>query len=394
MARTPVDELTLRLDAFFSGRLCEPTLLSNPKLEPARIDVARQAANASEMLRGHLLVASSGTTAAAPGEDKWVALSRAALLASAHAVNTFLDSGPHDVWLNPLPKFHVGGLGVLTRARLSGAAYFSLREWNAEAFLDLSLEHRATLASLVPTQVFDIVQAGLPAPRSLRAVIVGGGALDATLKSRALQLGWPLLESYGMSETASQVATARTPEERTLTPLPHAALGFDDDGTIVVLRCPALLTAYLHVGPDGTRVEDPKHEGSFRTNDLGELGPDGKLRILGRRSAFVKVLGESVDLVRLSALAKRLAAETGASDGAVTAVDDPRAGARVALAYTGSEALGAELLERFNTLVLPYERAVRVVQLPEIPRTALGKVAEKQLAEAVSGAPAAAAVPG
>jgi O-succinylbenzoic acid--CoA ligase len=386
MGHFTVDELTARLDAFFSGRLTRPLVIANPKLDSERVSAAQSSVDGEPRLQGHLLVASSGTTAAAPGEDKWVALSRSALLASAHAVNAFLDSDPSDVWLNPLPAFHVGGLGIWTRARLSGADVIPLPKWEAKAFVDTALASRATLSSLVPTQLFDLIKAGCAAPRTLRAVIVGGGALDAALKSHALELGWPVLESYGMSETASQVATARTPEERTLTPLPHARLDVDADGMLIVCESRALLTAYVHVGPSGHRFDDPKVNGAFRTSDLAERSADGKLRILGRRSAFVKVLGENVDLARLTRLAERLAREIGLADGAVTALPDARAGAQVALAFAGAETLGADFLDRFNTLVLPYERASRAVALPSIPRTDLGKVAETRLQDAVTEA--------
>ncbi len=69
-------------------------------------------------------------------------------------------------------------------------------------------EGAVTLTSLVPTQVHDLVQCALACPPSLRAVVVGGAELDPVLGERARELGWPVLQSYGMTEAASQVATA------------------------------------------------------------------------------------------------------------------------------------------------------------------------------------------
>ena len=46
---------------------------------------------------------------------------KSALLASAEAVNKHLESDKRDTWVNPLPHFHVGGLGILARTYLSGA---------------------------------------------------------------------------------------------------------------------------------------------------------------------------------------------------------------------------------------------------------------------------------
>jgi o-succinylbenzoate---CoA ligase len=147
-------------------------------------------------LPGHVWLATSGTT----GALKLTALSKRALLASAAAVNRHLQSDDRDVWLCVLPTFHVGGLGIYARAFLSGARVVT-SGWED-----------VTLASLVPAQVTDLVRDRVEAPPSLRAVVVGGGALSEELYAAARALGWPLLPSYGMTECCSQVATA-TPEE-------------------------------------------------------------------------------------------------------------------------------------------------------------------------------------
>ncbi|MEY3481562.1 MAG: hypothetical protein RIQ71_2337, partial [Verrucomicrobiota bacterium] len=140
-------------------------------------------------LADHIWLAASGTS----GSVKVVALARAALESSAAAVNNHLGAGPADCWLNPLPLFHVGGLGILVRAAMAGSRCEILQDWNAQDFVRRVAECGATLSALVPAQVHDLVVAGHPAPPSLRAVVVGGGALDDSLHERAAELGWPLL---------------------------------------------------------------------------------------------------------------------------------------------------------------------------------------------------------
>lgn len=160
-------------------------------------------------LQGHLWLATSGSTSESVGHVKLVALSKNAFLVSARSVNQHLQAKASDVWMQVLPRFHVGGLGVEVRAMLSGSQVISnFEKWSVERAHKLLLEARVTIASMVPTQVFDLVQAGLRAPPSLRAVIVGGGALNEGLYRQARKLGWPLLPSYGMTETCSQIATA------------------------------------------------------------------------------------------------------------------------------------------------------------------------------------------
>ena len=101
-----------------------------------------------------------------------------------------------------LPDFHVGGMGILARcheAFLQGGSGWR-GKWDPVRYHELALAEGSTLSSLVPTQLFDLVEHGLRAPEPLRAVIIGGGRLDDQLYEQALQLGWPLMESYGMTE--------------------------------------------------------------------------------------------------------------------------------------------------------------------------------------------------
>jgi O-succinylbenzoic acid--CoA ligase len=269
-------------------------LLLNPRLDPALRE--QMLSTDFPELPDHVWMASSGTSGCA----KVVALSRSAIEASAAAVNRHLGVDPSDQWINPLPLFHVGGLGMVVRATLLKTPYHSFEKWNPQEFVRRSRECGATLSSLVPTQVHDLVNAQLRCPSALRAIVVGGGALDERLCVRAAQLGWPLLASYGMTETASQVATAKSGAEDSswLPLLDHieARLG---EGGILELRGSSLLTGWMLFGADGTaRWEDPKRAGWFRASDRVDLR-DGQLRFIGRADDLIKIRGELVDVAAL-----------------------------------------------------------------------------------------------
>jgi o-succinylbenzoate---CoA ligase len=312
-------------------------------------------------LPGHLWLATSGTT----GALKLTALSKQAMLVSAAAVNRHLEATAGDVWCCVLPTFHVGGLGIYARAFLSGSRVVAAA-WDPQAFAAMS---EVTLASLVPAQVSDLVREGLGAPGQLRAIVVGGGALEAQLYDDARALGWPVLPSYGMTEICSQVATA-TPASPELVLLDHVQARTDEEGRLA-FRGESLLTGY---GTAGGLV-DPKVDGWLVTEDLGSL--DGNvLRVEGRLGDFVKIGGESVDLARLDAI---LASVAGA-EAAVVAVPDARLGAVIQLAVTArveAESVRAE----YDARVHPFERARAVHIVPEIPRSSLGKLMRKRLAE-------------
>src|SRR5438045_3187840 len=82
-------------------------------------------------MRAHLFVVTSGST----GTFKIVALSKQAVLASAIAVNERLVATNRDIWCRVLPLFHVGGLGILARAHVSGARVIE-REWDPQSFAE------------------------------------------------------------------------------------------------------------------------------------------------------------------------------------------------------------------------------------------------------------------
>lgn len=337
----------------------ETHLLLNPRLPREERERLERLYASAPALPGHVWMATSGTT----GSLKLVALSKRAILASAAAVNRHLGASASDVWCCVLPTFHVGGLGIHARAALSGSRVVTA-VWEPRTFVDLCRNERVTLASLVPAQVRDAWE--LQAPPSLRAIVVGGGALSPDSYNAARERGWPLLPSYGMTETASQIATA-TLEGPELIVLDHMEVRIESDGRIA-LKSEALLSGYAT--EDG--FEDPKIGGWFTTPDMGSL--DGRLlRIAGRTEEFVKIGGESVDLSRLD----RILADISA-DAAVVAVPDERLGHVIHLVVTRGDAV--ETTKAFNERVLPFERARDTHQVASIPRTPLGKLRRAELA--------------
>lgn len=335
----------------------ESHLILNPRMPTAD----------REMLEGwttglprHLWLTTSGTS----GALKLVALSKDAILASAAAVNRRFESSASDVWYSVLPHWHVGGLGIEARAHLSGASVVRAK-WDPHEFAH---ERRMTLSSLVPAQVSDLVEAGLRAPGQLRAIVVGGGAMRPELYEAARALGWPVLPSYGMTETCSQVATAEAGEPAMIL-LDHVEARAGEDGRLA-FRGTSLLTAYAGAGG----LEDPKTtDGWLITEDLGEVVGD-VIRVSGRRGSWVKIGGESVDLTRLDAILERVAG----ADAAVVAIPDARLGHVIWLAVAGG--LDAGRVEQgFSELVLPYERPRAVVRVAEIPRSDLGKLLRAHL---------------
>lgn len=323
-------------------------LLLNPRIPAAERERLERIVPSID---AHVFVATSGSS----GAIKLVALSKHAILASAAAVNERLGVTSRDVWAAVLPSFHVGGLGVYARCHLAGARAMTMA-WEPRSFA----ESEATIASLVPAQVKDLIAAGLKPSPSLRAILVGGGVFDVARSD------WPTLSSYGMTECCSTIAV----EDLLLL---HIETRREADGRLA-FRGPSLFTGYVNEGG----IVDPKIDGWFVSEDLGEV--EGRsVKVYGRAGDFVKIGGESVELKRLDRILYELAGE----NAAIIAMPDERLGYVIHLATT-IEPLFADA---FNARVHPFERIRAVHRVRAIPRSPLGKLLRTELAEIVRALP-------
>jgi len=330
--------------------------------------------------QGWCLFQTSGTE----GRRKWVALTKAALQASACAVNAHFAVTRADRWLLALPSWHVGGFGILARAFAAGVPVDAVSgKWDARLFAAKVAETGATLTSLVPTQVFDLVAAGLAAPKSLRVVLVGGGALSDEIRQAALDLGWPVRTTYGMTETASQVASEPS-EGGEMEVLPIWQPVTDAEG-VLTIRGAALAKGYAIREGSGWHWEAIDPAKGLSTRDRVSLRREGGkcfLSFTGREAGIIKILGELVALgpvqSRLDAL--RLEMHLAEGDAVICDLPDERAGARLVLAVSGMPHEAADkLCEALNRDLRPFEQVRAVLSMSQIPRGDLGKVRQHEL---------------
>lgn len=342
-------------------------------------------------LKSHFLIASSGTSQTEASDTKWIALSKSALLTSAASVNKKIESNKNDIWLNVLPDFHVGGLSIWARAYLSQAKVIkpplnststTPTSWNARFFYDDCINLRPTLCSLVPTQLFDLVELNLKAPPSLRAVFIGGSALPKTTFEKALSLDWKLILTYGMTETSSQVAATDINGEE-LFLLPHIEAKSEERA--LLFKGDSLFTGYLTL--EG--LIDPKINGWFKSNDFGEINTVSdrtQLIFLGRASEHIKIGGELVSLTKLDRILDQVRNEIDFKDTiAIVALSDQRLENIIGIAIENTTSQNQNkldlLVEHFNDRVLPFEKIRAIKQVKNMPFNELGKLQRAKLAE-------------
>jgi O-succinylbenzoic acid--CoA ligase len=378
---------------FFSD---DNEILLNPRWPAAEAASLRELAEHTIQerdLKAHVFIATSGSTAESIGAIKLVALRKEAIRNSATAVNLHLGVTEKDVWAQVLPTFHVGGLGIEARAFFTGARVApALREgrWDVHHFYKSLNEHGVTLSALVPTQVHDLLTAGYSAPMSMRAIVVGGGALDQDLYLRAREKGWPLLPSYGMTETCSQIATAtlESLEEKVFPTVPllsHADARTTEEGFLEVTST-SLFTCYARNNAKGPQSWDPKIDGWFTTEDRGEV-INKAIQVSGRDQDYIKIGGEGTNVARLRQIlelcvmdaAPRLVQQVTLLD-----VKSERLGAEIHMASTLSVEDSEALARAFGEKVLPFEKVRKIHYLNEIPRSDLGKIMWGELRKKLS----------
>lgn len=323
------------------------------------------------------VVPTSGTS----GTPKGVLLSRRAFLASAQASARNLGWEAGDRWLLALPLAHVGGLSILVRTLIARRCMVVVPPGRFDAAQTIRAieEHRVTLGSLVPPMLeamLEVEPAWQP-PEHLRALLIGGGPAAPALLSRAADRAVPVLTTYGLTETCSQVTTQRygtrnRGELGSGAPLEGVELRIVD-GEIQV-RGPMLFSGYAERGRIRPGVDG---EGWLATGDEGELDSAGRLHVGGRLDRRIVTGGESVDPLEIEAALRSL---TSIREVVVFGVEDARWGAVVAAALVAE---GADpepgssreaLREQMATILAPYKRPRLVRFLADLPRTPAGKV--------------------
>ncbi len=331
-----------------------PIALLHPKVPESELARQRECVESAVMEPDDAVVLfTSGSTGAARG----IVLSRAAIEAAADASWQHLGKHAGDRWLCPLPLAHAGGLSIVVRCRVAGIPCV-LGERDASA----------TLISVVPTQLAVLE----PSP-ALRAVLLGGAAAPRSLVDAAIARGIPVLQTYGLTETFGQIATARVPGGP-LVPLPGVTItgGTRAAPARLRVRGPMLATRYL----DGERIAP-----ELVTADLGFV-EDGHVHVIGRADDVIISGGENVHPGQVEAV---VAATPGVREVVAFGVADPRWGQIVAVAIAIDEPFAlSQAREAWHRGLPPHARPRRLAivdgTLPRLPGGKLDRRATTEIA--------------
>jgi o-succinylbenzoate---CoA ligase len=317
---------------------------------------------------GSIVVRTSGST----GEPKDVALSAAALRASAAATLSRLG-GPGG-WVLALPAHYVAGLQVLVRSYLARTSPVVLAEHSDLAGATAALDVARRYLAAVPTQLYRWMSsaADLEALRRYDAVLVGGGAADPVLVAEARAAGVAVVTTYGMSETCGGCVYDGVA-------LDGVSVSLDADCRIR-LAGPMLFEGYVGDPELTARV---LHDGWLLTPDLGHLDAGGRLEVVGRADDVVVSGGVNVPI---TAVERRIATMAQVAECAVVAEDDAEWGDRlVAHVVPAPGGLAPSLAEvrDFVTAAHPRSWAPRRLVIGDrLPTLESGKIDRRSLRSA------------
>ena len=306
-----------------------------------------------------LVMHTSGTT----GRPKPVGITFGNIRANARGLAQAMGLGDDERWLVPLPLAHIGGLMVVLRsAIMATTAVLAPPPFDERAIAALLRDGGITTASLVPTQLQRLLDAGATPGPDLRRVLLGGGPMPRSLLSRARAAGFAVCPSYGLTQACSTVTVAEPGDlDSAGRPLPGVGVAITGDGEIVV---------------SGGTINAL---GSLRTGDLGHIDGRGRLVVTGRKGDVIISGGENVAPAEVEAVlvehpdvaeAAVFARPHPLWGEAITALVVPREGAELAQA-----ALRAHCLERLAPFKVP--KAFELVE--QLPRTESGKVRRAEL---------------
>jgi oxalate---CoA ligase len=336
-----------------------------------------------------LLLHTSGTTS----KPKTVPVRQRNLVASTTAIADTYALTRDDVTMCVMPLFHVHGLVATVLATLSTGGTVLLPRFRPSTFWNDTARFGATWYTAVPTIHARLLTRAQeltePSKHSLRFVRSCSAPLPTALWQRYEEaIGVPLVEAYGMTEAAHQMASNPLPPgERRPGTVGRATgieiVALDDnwqqvrpggEGEVAV-KGPSVVDEYLD-NPAATAAAF--RDGWFRTGDVGKLSADGYLCLVGRVKELINRAGEKISPYEVEDV---LLTHPAVAEAAAYPVPDEKYGEQVGVVIVlRGEATPRELTAYCADRLAAFKQPAKVTILPEIPKGPTGKIQRRTLA--------------
>ncbi|MGK2956162.1 MAG: o-succinylbenzoate--CoA ligase [Solirubrobacterales bacterium] len=308
----------------------------------------------------HCRILTSGST----GSAHTVGLTYGNHLFSAMGSAFNIGVSPEDRWLCAIPVSHISGLSIVMRSVIYGTTMVLHDRFDTGDVADAIERDGVTVISLVSTMLLRLLEdnVDLSGPR---AILVGGGPVPQGALEEALSRGASVIQTYGLTETCSQVTTLEVKE---------ASRKVGSVGR-------PLLTSHLRIQDGEILVQGPTVssealdvDGWLHTGDVGRIDEEGFLFVEGRTDEMIITGGENVSPGEVEDVLVR---HPEIVEAAVVGRPDPewqQAVTAVVVLSNGSSISGEDIRSHCATSLATYKVPKRVEIVDELPRTASGKL--------------------
>jgi O-succinylbenzoic acid--CoA ligase len=310
-------------------------------------------------------VLSSGST----GMPKPIGLTYGNFLWSAMGGAFNIGVDPADRWLCCVPLSHIAGLSIVVRSAIYGTTAVLHDGFDVDRVATALREEPISVVSLVTTMLKRLLDADadLSGPR---AILVGGGPVPASMLGEAIERGATVVQTYGLTETCSQVTTL-APEDA-LRKLGSAGR--------------PLLSSHVRIRDGEILIQGPTvapgrydESGWLHTGDLGHIDEEGFLYVQDRIDDMIVTGGENVVPSEVEEVLLRHPA---VADAAVVGREDPewqQAVTAVVVLAPEAEVTPDELRDHCAETLAGYKVPKRVELAAALPRTPSGKLRRRAL---------------
>ncbi len=340
----------------------------------------------------------SGTT----GRPKGVMLTHRNLYLN--AMNSIVEFGltHDDVYLHTLAQFHCNGWGLPYAVTGVGAKHVIVKKFEPGSFFDLVVREGMTFACMPPTMINMALNHPLSdeqekaLARNARVATAGSAPPMALIKGMQEQLGWQVIQIYGLTETSPFLTVSKVkphmrdwPAEaryRVQTRTGYEMLGveirvvdeqgqdIEADGQAVgeiIARSNVVMAGYWRQ-PDATDAVIV--DGWFHTGDMATIDREGMVEIVDRKKDLIISGGENVSSIEVEGMLYKHPAVLEAACIAIPHQQWGETIAAIVVLKPGLTATEAEIIEfcRANMAHFKCPRAVSFVDA--LPRTATGKI--------------------
>jgi len=312
------------------------------------------------------------------------------------AVGSALNLGlsEKDCWLCAVPLFHISGYSIFMRSIIYGMKMALMASFHEEKAIDMIHQENVTIMSVVSTMLTRmeaVLGEEKKLPVNFRCMLLGGGPASRPMLEKCKEKTIPVYQSYGMTETSSQIVTL-SPEYsfsklgsagKPLFPSQLKILRTDggqaepNEAGEIAVKGPNVTNGYLNREEETAKK---MKDGWLMTGDIGYLDKEGFLYVLDRRSDLIISGGENIYPAEIEGV---LASHPAILDAGVIGMKDEVWGeVPAAFVVSGSDELtDHDIIEFCAEKLAKYKIPKKIFRIREIPRNASKKILRKNLRE-------------